>query len=384
MEGKNIKVYGTLINQTQNTDSSMCDSQHNDLIAVAYQLYDERFTPKKGSGSNGAVINIDKYQDIINKRLTALSYDPNGDLTSLYSNLYVGGDTNIGGNIHVDGTSTFDGPAVFNNNVNITGNINMNIGLNDLNDVVLSTMAIGQVLRYDGNKWVNSKLSLDDLQMPNASAGQVLKFNGTNWVADTDNDTNNIDQILPAASEGQVLKYTNGHWVPGTDQTGSSGSSTLEDLTDVDVTGKTNGNVLTYDSNSGKWKASTTNTNVTSMRVTGDWIIDNYSGSGYQNVLYTCVYSMPVADAQKVLSAVVWFKAKYVANTTDNSNQSLQWYRSDCSYGDNFIINSITGRVIDEKWYATHSKTIADGNELYWIVDSNTPPIFLFMISNEQ
>jgi len=165
----------------------MRDSQHNDLIAVAYQLYDERFTPKKGSGTNGTVINIDKYQDIINKRLTALSYDPNGDLTSLYSNLYVSGDTNIGGNIHVDGTSTFDGPTVFNNNVNITGNVNMNIGLNDLNDVVLSTMAVGQVLRYDGNKWVNSKLSIDDIQMPNASAGQVLKFNGTKWVADTDN-----------------------------------------------------------------------------------------------------------------------------------------------------------------------------------------------------
>jgi len=131
----------------------MRDSQHNDLIAVAYQLFDERFNPKKGSGANGAVINIDRYQDIINKRLTALSYDPNGDLTSLYSNLYVSGDTNIGGDLTVE------------------GNVNLNMGLNDLNDVALSAMAIGHVLRYDGSKWTNAKLSLDDLQMPAATAG---------------------------------------------------------------------------------------------------------------------------------------------------------------------------------------------------------------------
>lgn len=214
MEGKNIKVYGTLINQTQNTNPSMRDSQHNDLIAVAYQLFDERFNPKKGSGTNGAVINIDRYQDIINKRLTALTYDPNGDLTSLYSNLYVSGDTNIGGDLTVEG------------DVNITGDVNLNIGLNDLNDVTLSTMAIGQVLRYDGSKWVNAKLSLSDLQMPAASNGQVLKFNGTEWVA-------------------------------GTDETGGGGATKLSELSDVDssVDSATDGCVLKYDETSGKWKA---------------------------------------------------------------------------------------------------------------------------------
>jgi hypothetical protein len=143
----------------------MSDSQHNDLIAVAYQLYDERFTPKKGSGDNSAVINIDRYQDIINKRLTAISYDPNSDITNIYSNLYVDGDTNIGGDLTVEGDTTFEG------DVNITGDVNLNIGLDDLNDVALSTMAIGQVLRYNGSEWVNAKLSIDDLEMPAATAG---------------------------------------------------------------------------------------------------------------------------------------------------------------------------------------------------------------------
>lgn len=280
MEGKNIKVYGTLINQTQNTDSSMRDSQHNDLIAVAYQLYDERFTPKKGSGTNGAVINIDKYQDIINKRLTALSYDPNGDLTSLYSNLYVSGDTNIGGNIHVDGTSTFDGPAVFNNNVNITGNVNMNIGLNDLNDVVLSTMAVGQVLRYDGSKWVNSKLSIDDIQMPNASAGQVLKFNGTNWVADTDN-------------------------------VGQQGATTLDGLSDVDTTGKQNGDALIYDSTSGTWKPGT----VSGGSSTGNEVeyleVDvTNTKTIVPSAMNTCYFynTMSLQDADRVISTSLYLE----------------------------------------------------------------------------
>lgn len=182
---KEIKVYGTLLNQTINTNpdgtqSDLVDNTHNDYLTVAYQLYDERFSPKKGSGANGTVINIDRYQDIINKRLTAIDYDPNGDITNIYSNLYVDGDTNIGGDLTVEGDTTFGG------DVNITGDINLNMGLNDLNDVTLSTMAIGQVLRYNGSKWVNAKLSIDDLEMPAATAGQVLKFNGTKWVAAED------------------------------------------------------------------------------------------------------------------------------------------------------------------------------------------------------
>jgi len=169
MESKEIKVYGTLVNHVTIDPNDplypRVDSQHNDSIAYAYQLYDDRFNPKRGSGSNGTVIATDKYQDIINKRLTAIDYDPNGDITNIYSNLYVDGDTNIGGDLTVEGDTTFEG------DVNITGDINLNMGLNDLNDVTLSNMAIGQVLRYDGSKWVNAKLSIDDLQMPAATAG---------------------------------------------------------------------------------------------------------------------------------------------------------------------------------------------------------------------
>ena len=92
---------------------------------------------------------------------------------------------------------------------------------------------------------------------------------------------------------------------------------------------------------------------------------------------------MPIADAQKVLSAVVWIKTKYVSNTPQDSDQTMQWSRAECAYGDNFVMNSYTGRVIDKKWYHSRSKTITDGKELYHIVDTNTPPIFLFMMSED-
>ena len=306
MEGKNIKVYGTLINKTQNTDSSMRDSQHNDLIAVAYQLFDERFNPKKGSGANDAVTNIDRYQDIINKRLTAIDYDPNGDITNLYSNLYVDGDTNIGGDLTVEGDSIFKG------DVTITGDVNLNIGLNDLNDVTLSTMAIGQVLRYDGSEWVNAKLSLSDLQMPAGAEGKVLKYINGNWVAGDDNDTKQLSALtdvnvsnvaagnvlkyngtkwvagtdesgsqLPAGSEGKVLKYINGQWVAADDLTGDTlpegsegkvlkyingswvaaddnDTKQLSALTDVNVSNVTAGKFLKY--NGSKWVADTVST----------------------------------------------------------------------------------------------------------------------------
>ena len=257
MEGKNIKVYGTLINQTQNTDSSMRDSQHNDLIAVAYQLFDERFNPKKGSGTNGAVINIDRYQDIINKRLTALSYDPNGDLTSLYSNLYVSGDTNIGGDLTVEGDTTFEG------DVTITGNANLTIGLNDLSDVTLSTMAIGQVLRYDGSKWVNAKLSIDDLQMPAATNGQVLKFNGTNWVAGDDaggvsrlSELQDVNISNPENGAKLVYDAASGKWIAQGSGVSGAVDISLGDLNNVTEQNKQNSSILIYDSTGNTWKPS--------------------------------------------------------------------------------------------------------------------------------
>ena len=55
---------------------------------------------------------------------------------------------------------------------------------------------------------------------------------------------------LNSPSDGQVLKYNGSKWVNATD----TDTDELEDLSDVALTTPSNGQVLTYDGTSGKWK----------------------------------------------------------------------------------------------------------------------------------
>lgn len=128
---KKIRVYGTLMNHT--LDRTISDNTHNDALAYAYQLYDDRF---------GVTPNANNFQDVINKRLTAISYadgvttvenrdhsqgnpymfvvngntningklDVQGD-THLHEDLQVDGDTNIHGDLHVDGDIIMNGQS---------------------------------------------------------------------------------------------------------------------------------------------------------------------------------------------------------------------------------------------------------------------------------
>ena len=128
---KKIRVYGTLMNHT--LDRTISDNTHNDALAYAYQLYDDRF---------GVTPNANNFQDVINKRLTAISYadgvttienrdhsqgnpymlvvngntningklDVQGD-THLHEDLQVDGDTNIHGDLNVDGDIIMNGQS---------------------------------------------------------------------------------------------------------------------------------------------------------------------------------------------------------------------------------------------------------------------------------
>jgi outer membrane murein-binding lipoprotein Lpp len=84
---KDIRIYGTLVNHTVN--SALSDNNHNDALAYAYQIYDDRF---------GANPNAANFQDAINKRVTAISYS-NG-VTTIDGNLVVSG------NVISSGSST--------------------------------------------------------------------------------------------------------------------------------------------------------------------------------------------------------------------------------------------------------------------------------------
>ena len=180
---KNIKVYGTLVNNT--LDTSVADTDHNDVLMNAYQLYDGRF------GDTPAPKN---FQDIINKRLTAIQY---ADGTTTIKNrdgvtpydyvLEVYGDTNIKGDLNIEGDNNIGG------DLHVGGNIS-GISLNDLDDVTLGTLSAGKILKYDGTKWI-----------------------------------------------------------AGTDNSGSNGSTTLVDLTDTNIPNPISGHILVYDGDTQKW-----------------------------------------------------------------------------------------------------------------------------------
>lgn len=83
---KEIKVYGTLVNQTCGGDFSnqgdATHDSHNDMLAYARQIYDDRF---------GGDTPADNYQDSINKRVKGIKYDPETGITYV-TNLYVSKD----------------------------------------------------------------------------------------------------------------------------------------------------------------------------------------------------------------------------------------------------------------------------------------------------
>lgn len=107
-KNKEIKVYGTLTNWTVDDNKKGVDpisGVHYDAVAYADQLYDKWF---------GEVIPVNNFQDIINRRLTAIKY---GDGTTTIQNrpgvnplatnpyvLKVIGPTNIEGGLYHEGT----------------------------------------------------------------------------------------------------------------------------------------------------------------------------------------------------------------------------------------------------------------------------------------
>lgn len=152
-------------------------------------------------------------------------------------------------------------------------------------DVMISGSSSGDMLVYNGSKWINRKISLstdlNDVLISNISANQVLKFNGTNWVNSVDQSgVSAINQLsdvsVNSAISGDFLKYNGSTWINdainlGTDTTGnymssiSAGSgvsvshtpgegssatvslnATINDLTDVVISNATNGEILLW------------------------------------------------------------------------------------------------------------------------------------------
>ena len=153
----------------------------------------------------------------------------------------------------------------------IASNVTNVIGIDDLTDVVISTIATDDILKYNGTNWVNvapsdlgNLLVLNDLSNVNAtpSVGQFLKWSGTEW--SHSNITNILgigdmtDVNISSATTNDILQWTGTLWVnraPSTLASSISGSIALDDLSNVSASvGLADDEILVYDSaNGGSW-----------------------------------------------------------------------------------------------------------------------------------
>lgn len=284
---KNIKVYGTLVNGT--LDTSVSDNDHNDVLMNAYQLYDGRF------GATPASAN---FQDVINKRLTGITY-ADGD-TTITGDLIVTGSI-IGGDLGAHNLSEL-------RDVNIAG-IGANkylkydgtkwvpslISLVDISEFDgLNGAVEGQVLKYRNGKWrpsadlvgenpITTINGLDDVDTTGATNGSVLKYNGTTWVVDTDNQTTSLNGLsdvnTSGAVNGSVLKYNGTTWVVGADNTGNNGATDLNGLSDVALSSSSSNQVLSY--NGSQWVNKTISLSDLSMPSAQEGQVLKYSNGSW-------------------------------------------------------------------------------------------------------
>ena len=97
--------------------------------------------------------------------------------------------------------------------------------LGDLSDITLEELAEGDILRYDGENWINSELSFSSLVGVNLNSpeiNQVLKFNGTSWTNENEDSSLTVSALedltnveITDLATDQILKYNGTNWVNG-------------------------------------------------------------------------------------------------------------------------------------------------------------------------
>jgi hypothetical protein len=96
--------------------------------------------------------------------------------------------------------------------------------LDSLTDVVISTPANNQFLKYNGSAWVNAVSTeiqnitdLADVTITSASNNQFIRYNGSAWVnssvAEIVNINDLLDVTISSAAVNQVLLYNGSAWV---------------------------------------------------------------------------------------------------------------------------------------------------------------------------
>lgn len=92
------------------------------------------------------------------------------------------------------------------------------ISITDLSDVTVSTLTSGQILSWNGTKWVNVDMpeeptvpeelsDLEDVSITTPTEGQILKYNGTTWVND---DAPSGGEVIYSTTEQLIGKWIDG------------------------------------------------------------------------------------------------------------------------------------------------------------------------------
>jgi hypothetical protein len=148
------------------------------------------------------------------------------------------------------------------------------IFLNSIEDVTITAPIQAQYLRYDGADWINAKIyasdilnlglvaitnelgSLNNVDLTGLASGKVLKYTGSTWVpgnaqeAETIDQFDDVDTTTIPPDINDTLVWNGTQWVPG------AVASSIGDLTDVDTATVTpgNGDALVFNGTSGKWE----------------------------------------------------------------------------------------------------------------------------------
>ena len=195
--------------------------------------------------------------------------------------------------------------------------------LEGLDDVTISSVTTGQVLKYDGTDWVNANDSggvsaldeLTDVDISSATNGQVLKYNGSEWVNAAESGggasvlTDLSDVSIASASNGQVLTYNFGDWV---NSDLPSPSISLDDLTNVSIASPSNNQVLKYDN--GTW--------VNANDSGGTTVIANPSGSSTADLtklqVDNVIYAIPSGGSNVSVTQIQSTGTKIATITVDS------------------------------------------------------------------
>ena len=130
--------------------------------------------------------------------------------------------------------------------------------LGQLDDVTLNNTAQGELLKYDGNDWVNDTIDKSDVSLgnvDNTSDADKPISTATQTALDDKADSSDVPtelddlsdvKIIGAPSAGQSLVYNSGFF-----QLGQAGATTLGALDDVNTVGAAFGSLLAYNGSTG-------------------------------------------------------------------------------------------------------------------------------------